>query len=82
MKVHFRMNTNNSELVIPAVIAGLLGGAVLAFVDNKATGRLKEEKPSIIERFKQAENKLYIDGMERANQIEEIKREVDQTVTL
>ncbi|AXI07656.1 hypothetical protein CV093_01000 [Oceanobacillus sp. 143] len=76
------MNTNNPELVIPAVLAGLLGGAVLALVDNKSTGHLKEDKPSIIERFRQAENKLYIDGMERANQIEEIKREVDQTVKL
>ncbi|RDW21905.1 hypothetical protein CWR48_02375 [Oceanobacillus arenosus] len=74
------MNTSNSVLAIPAVLAGVLGGAALALVDHKATGRLKVEKPSIMERLKQAENQLYLDGMERANLIEEIKLEVEQTI--
>jgi len=62
------------------IFASLLGGATLAWVENAASNQSKGNEQSLSERLKQAENKLYLDGMKRANEISEIKREVNMKV--
>lgn len=62
--------------------AGVLGGISLGWLVRVAQSKRKQmpAQPTITDRVKRFERKLYKDGLKRANEIQEIKRDVENRI--
>jgi hypothetical protein len=62
-----------------SIAAGIIGGIAVGWITRTAQTKRYElpEQPSLLDRIKRFERQLYRDGMQRANKINGIKREVE-----
>lgn len=78
MKGYLPMNKENKRRFAPITTSAL--GAVSLGIIVKNYVKQKSERVSILQKLKDAEQKLYNDGWSRAKEIESIKKEVHNKI--
>lgn len=64
------METKNSNPFL-TILGGVVGGMTLAYVTSRRD--IHSGEPTVIDKLKQFENKLYLEGKTRAETFKEIK---------
>lgn len=73
MKGQLQMDKKNKRLYLPVIAGALgLGWGVKAYINKIKLG----DHESLLQKIKNAEQKLYQDGLQRANELDLIKKEV------